>query len=275
MKDWEKFEIQATEFLNNFFSRYNYTFKRRGKKSSVTPDIKVFQDEKHLFNIEAKFSPAQSGQFVVHKEDKQFIFSDKNVCNNNKHTKRIIKHLNENFSNFKDGGNLPEDLEKTYAKRIINHYLSKNSMYIITSNKLDGFYSIFPTEKINENFKITAKLRKKRSGTRHLPYKDFQPVKHYLENHFKRLDTRMNDYFFMDEKKRAIVKTNKPISNHDDLYFGNKKYYLSEIETENENKYYVKKRSNVNNLNVIFSLEYIGPEENNGFEKFENYLVNY
>lgn len=273
MKDWQKFEIQATEFLNDFFSNYN--FKRKGKKSSVTPDIKVFQEEKHLFNIEAKFSPAQSGQFVVHKENKKFIFSENNVCNNNKYTKKIIEYLNKNFSDFKNGGNLPDNLELTYSKRIINHYLSKKSIFIITSNKLDSFYSIFPTEKINEYFKITANLRKKRSGTSHLPYKDFRPVKHYLENHFKKLNIRMNDYFFMNEKKRAFVKTDNPIIQNENLYFGHEKYYLSEIETVNENKYYVKKRSNVNNLNVIFSLKYTGQEKSIGFEKIGEYLLNY
>ena len=42
---------------------------------------------------------------------------------------------------------------------------------------------------------------------------------------------------------------------------------------EGENNYPIKIKSKTNNLNVIFSLKYIGPEKNIGIEHLKNYLT--
>ncbi|KXS38617.1 MAG: hypothetical protein AWU54_2209, partial [Candidatus Frackibacter sp. T328-2] len=117
MNDWEKFEIKATDFLNRNFKNTQLEFKRTGKKNSLAPDIKIFNNNNHIFNIEAKLSPAQSGQFVVYKNNNKFIFSENNICDNNRYTKKIISYLNKNFSKFENGGDLPNKLNKTYQER--------------------------------------------------------------------------------------------------------------------------------------------------------------
>ena len=56
-----------------------------------------------------------------------------------------------------------------------------------------------------------------------------------------------------------------------DRYFAQNKYYLSDHGLK-DNNYTIKKRAKTNNINLIFTLKYIGKEENIGLKYLVSYL---
>ena len=65
MLPWELFEINCTDYLNKNCGYQNIHFIRDGASDSNNSDISVYHDNKKIFDIECKLSPAQSSQFLV------------------------------------------------------------------------------------------------------------------------------------------------------------------------------------------------------------------
>ena len=59
MRNWEKFEQEATAYLNETYKHLSVTFQNTGGKDANTSDIKVMKGHQTLFSIEAKYSPSQ------------------------------------------------------------------------------------------------------------------------------------------------------------------------------------------------------------------------
>jgi len=74
MKNSEKFEIAAADYLTRTFSKYANFFHEGGNDSTVS-DIKVLTNEGKGFYIEVKEAISQSGQFVLFPniEEREFI----------------------------------------------------------------------------------------------------------------------------------------------------------------------------------------------------------
>jgi len=271
MKDWKKFEKEAVNYLNQRYNSTDLKFKNCGGSNSKMPDIKVYRNDNHIFNVEAKLSPSQSGQFVVKIKDDKFIFSSNNVFEKNEYSGKIIKYLNENFEFYSRVKQSSIEIDcpiNSLENWIINHYKAKNSEFIITSNEVKSFKAIIPIEEIPKYFNVSANLRRKRSGTRHLPKSQRTEIRELLEDYLADLGVFIDE--FKEEGKKTSIIINRSL-NKEEQYFGVDNFYLSP-DKDMDNKYFIKKRSMTNNINVIFSLEYIASTKDNGFEIFEEYI---
>ena len=102
MNPGEAFETRCYEYLKAFYVAKNAKFERKGGMDSTTSDIAVIKNNKVDFYIEAKDSPAQSGQFVLLPDEstKTFVFSPKNHSEPNELTNIMIEYMNQNFERF-------------------------------------------------------------------------------------------------------------------------------------------------------------------------------
>ena len=126
----EAFEIRCYEYLKAFYATRNINFERKGGMDSTTSDIAVIKNNKVDFYIEAKDSPAQSGQFVLLPDEstKTFVFSPKNHSTPNKLTDIMIEYMNQNFARFNHASTSGQSLEidnHVFSGWIVEHYKEK------------------------------------------------------------------------------------------------------------------------------------------------------
>lgn len=271
LNKWEKFEIEASSYLNKVYSHLPVSFILDGGSSSRSSDIKVYNNNNLLFSIESKYSPSQSGQFVILENENFYVLSKDSKCYNNIYSQTIIDYLNENKEYFtpkdQDAININIDLE-ILTNWIITHYKNKNSYFVITSCKLNDYKSIIPIEEIGNFFEVSAVIRRKRSGTRHIAKSKREQCINELEKYINKYGLRISDVFMQSNK--TIVEFNKEIElKKSERYFGND-FYLS--PSTDGKRYFLKTRAKTNNLNVIFSLTYFGPKENIGIELLEKFI---
>lgn len=257
-KNWKIFEEKSKDYLNTELKFSLINVKLGGGSNSIIPDLILHdKDDNKLFSIEAKLSPSQAGQIVIQKSNNRISLSEKSKSAN-KYSEIIINKLNSDLiltesklSNYQELDMLDNNLLSDWIKE---HYSNKGSKFIITSSKLESYYAIIPINEIDIFFEIKAIMRHKRSGTVDVPNKEKSIVtKEIIKNLGKTAK------FEILGKKLILNISDKKIKSN---YFG--QYYFSKIA---ENKFRIVKRSNTNNLNIIFTLKYIGLEENNGLDK--------
>lgn len=247
MQKWKIFEQNASSFLNTLYP--NFKFETIGSTDSNVPDIKAFDKEgKHLFNIEAKFSPAQAGQIVILNNGSTFEFSDKSMNKRINSTDLIIEYLNNNYNKYAEVAQsailIEVDSELLYSF-IEEQYHLKGNQWIIASSQASSLNSssvcLIPANELRDNFEVSASLRRKKSGTRDAPKKNREHVK-------KIISTIWDEYDIETDGKKTILR--RDIGSHpcelpDNLYLSKK----------GDNEYEIKVRSNTNNINVMFSLK--------------------
>lgn len=246
MKPGAEFELKCYRYLKDHYTTKNTTFLHEGGMNSTKSDIVAIKNGKVDFYIEAKDALAQSGQFVVLRNDatETYLFSPRNKSTPNEMTEIIINYMNQNFHYFKNAGTKGAPLNidsKIFADWIIEHYQNKQVKYVI-SYKQD--YIIFPIRKFQKYFKISANYRKKKSGSR-------KPAKKDLENIKQLIQTYYSTSVFTQTNGKLFVSISEPIT-QTKFPFDNYTYYLSE---QYPGKYEVRKLSNTQNMNVIFSVE--------------------
>ena len=123
MKDWEKFEISCTGYLNSSFGKYAQ-FIHTGGSDSTKPDIAVVLNNGKRFYMEAKKCPAQCGQFVLIPDIKKRIFkySDGNSEPLNFNSEAIIKHMNNFFDELEIGTTYKDMPPQKYTLNSIAEY---------------------------------------------------------------------------------------------------------------------------------------------------------
>lgn len=269
--DWEKFEIESCLYLNKVYESLPISFLQEGGKSSVNSDIKVYKGQEQLFSIEAKYSPSQSGQFVLVEKNRIYSLSNESKFENNEYTRIIIDYLNENIEGFTPKGqrainiNLDQDV---LAQWITEQYKRKDSYFIITSTNLSDYKAILPIEEIKNYFDVSAVIRRKRSGTAHVAQYRRESCIKELDEYIEQFGLEISE--IITHSKKTLVKFNKDKDfKKSERYFGSN-FFLSP-NTEGKG-YYIKTRSNTNNLNVIFSLVYKGPEENIGIDLLGKFI---
>lgn len=247
MKDWEEFEQNATEFLQRLSP--DFIFRNIGNKVSNAPDIEVLNLQNHkIFNIEAKYTPSQAGQIVVLDNNGVFQYSTKSKNIEVQATSILIEHLNINYSTYVDVSQsaIPISIHEDILYSFIEEqYRIKNNEWIIASNRTSSLTStsvcLIPISEIRNNFFVSAVLRRKKSGTSEVPK-------------------------FMRDRAREIVSSifHAPKFEEDGkkIYFygdiGHHPLQLPEnlyLSEKGMNKYEIRKRSNTNNANIMFSLE--------------------
>lgn len=273
---WKEYEINSCKFLNSTYSNLGFTFSNTGFSNSKESDVSILKNNIKIGNIEAKLSPSQAGQFVICECGQGFEFSSKNVYPINHYTRKIIKFINNNYYKYKEpstkGINLDcgDDLLYNW---VINHYKNnKSSDFLISSTNINSYNIIIPVEEIPKYFNISATVRNKKSGSRHLPKKLYDSCRDILfENMNKKGYSISNIY---SNNKKYIVKLNNEanLSNNDlKFYLNENELYLSDI---GNNEFAIKVCSNTNNTNIVFSLKLKNKVTSNlGIIEFENYLL--
>ncbi len=243
MSNWRSFEQNCTDYLNNVFGRYAH-FIRRGDKNSTVSDIEVTTNTGKHFYIEAKYCPAQCGQFVLLPdiETKKFEYSSANTTKLNCYSTLIINYMNDSFDEFNDSGTagkkiLFTDCTAVFAAWIVQTYKEKGVSFIIANEN-----TIFPVEKIISFFDISAKYRVKRSGSSKVGKANICFVSQHLKNNYpiKKI--------WDENGKLFLISTNQ---------LHNMKFVISGIEymiSKRDRCYEVRKLSNTFNANVIFSI---------------------
>lgn len=244
MKNWEKFENECAEYLQNKYSDQNINFELKGGFISNSNDIITTKNGKELFAIECKMSQSQCGQFVLeaNKKNKKFIFSDKNKTPLDKYAKAIIREMNNNFELcLSSGKDLPIE-EKLISKWVKNYYLNfKKTQFCITKSKTE--YIIFPIEKFDKYFTFSAMYRIKKSGSSNPSTKNIAEIEKLL----KIIDVNAKIEIIKDECY-AIINTDK------DLLIIKGDNYRYQLKREKE-KFKIRRLSNTSHSNFIVSIK--------------------
>ena len=266
-KHWELFEENATEYLNSNIQINNFSFATSGGSNSNVSDISVHYKSQSIFNIECKSKTSQAAQFVVINDSENKIFCDSRQ-NKGKKSRRapLIEHMNTNYSYYSSKSSVQLICnEKIMFDAVKEHYRDKDVLFFISSNHFEdfskNFIKIIGLDDMEEDYNISGVYRVKRSGPRDLPQKDLMHVKSIILKQFGECNIEIID-------KKAYLITNKVLKN---LYLDQKKYLLS---PDGRNAYRIKKRSNTQNSNVIFTLTFKPKDTtDNGLQKLKNTMV--
>lgn len=272
--DWELFEIECTEFLNSKFNDLGFSFKRKGSTNSTETDIAIMKNGTELSCIEAKMPNSQAGQIVILIEDGKFVFSQASVAPNNIFTQSIIDYINDNFEKYNNvsTSSIKIDLDEDILySRIIEHYTNvKKSAFFITGDIKTGYKAIFKCNELKKYFKISAVLRRKRSGTSDLPKK-------YRDTYLPIIDEALSSHSIFietaDEKSSKLYVTlTEEIKETACQYIVCDEFEIF-LAPEAGSTYRVKKRSNTNNPNIMFELSLkLSLNEDIGLDDFNHYL---
>jgi hypothetical protein len=235
---WRNFEEECATYLND---NYGKKFQLRGNSDSTVSDI-YFKNGKIEFYIEAKMPNAQCGQFVLFPDliNRQFVYSPKNRTQENEYSMMIIEFMNKNFDLFCDSGtagiaiNMPQIV---FYNWIINYYNDKDARFFITKDY--SKYIIFPIENFSKYFNVSAKYRKKKSGSSSLNNAN----KADFEIALKRSGIEY-DLVGLEVYSSENLDGIKVSGDRFDYMF-----------RENGDSYKVRRLSNTVNANVIFSIE--------------------
>ncbi len=259
MSNWKKFEKNATKFLNSNVKLRGISFLANGESDSNASDIEVIFNGHVIFTIECKFSPAQSSQFVVKKINNQFVYSEANRSNENG-SKAIIEHMNDNFSYYSTSvGSIDLICEQALMYERVIKQLSSKSVFFIASSVVDGFSSNSPIiiDRINnldQYFNISGVYRNKRSGTSYAKQRDLDGLKNCIKR---------GDKFFVFDPKNTLPAYPST----------NEKIYLP--KSDEQGYRVIKKRSNTNNKNVIFTLKLKDGLQSSKLNLLSEYILNH
>lgn len=264
MNPGEAFEKRCFEYLKQFYKDKQSTFDRKGGMDSTTSDIAVLKNNQVDYYIEAKDSPAQSGQFVLlpDEETETFVFSPRNHSEPNAMTNIMIEYMNQDFQKFNNAGTSGQQLDidtEVFAGWIVEHYKDRNVKYFISYDK---DYVILPIRKFAAYFDVIAKYRIKKSGSSDPAKKDFNLLKQIISNKYPSAS-------FTEEGKQLLVHLSTPPS-EDRFQHENYTYYFSQQEVSGV--YRLKRLSNTYNMNVIFSIQLKRNQDTNDLNEFEDDL---
>lgn len=273
---WKQYEIKSCDFLNSNYSDLGFTFFNTGFSNSNESDVTISKNNIIVGNIESKLSPSQAGQFVICEYGQGFGFSSKNVYPLNNYTTKIIEFINKNYYIYNKpstkGVNLDCGDELLY-NWVINHYKNnKKSDFIISSSNLDGYNIIIPVEDIPKHFNISATVRNKKSGSRHLPKKLYDECNEIVSETMDKKGYSVSKIYSSDKKYILKLNEESTLSNNDlKFYLGEHELYLSDI---GNNEFAIKVCSTTNNTNIVFSLKLKDKTSSNfGLLKFKKYLL--
>lgn len=103
MDSWRNFEIDCANYLNKKYGAYAKFISFGGANSNV-PDITAKTNSGRFFGLEAKYCPAQSGQFVLLPDitTREFVYSRLNASSPNMSACIILYHDFVQFSNVQN-----------------------------------------------------------------------------------------------------------------------------------------------------------------------------
>lgn len=245
MEAWQQFEEDCYLYLSRKYSTNGTKFIKFGSADSTLPDIKVHLTNNTSFFIEAKDSNAQCGQFVLipDEDSETFLYSERNKSELNEYSAAIIVHMNQNYKSFSTAGTRGQQIgisKQIFYNWIMNYYYSKDVRYFITKG---SNFIVFPLEKFDSYFDVSATYRMKKSGSA-------DPSNANQEEVIQLLQNSGFDFSYFNEGKAFFVSTSTNLNNR--RIVGNKYIYM--FREFGENTYKVRQLSNTCNSNVIFSI---------------------
>ena len=262
MSNWQDFEFDCTDYLNDTFGNYA-TFYHEGGADSTVPDIRVKTNTNRTFYIDAKHCPAQCGQFVLLPDisTRTFKYSTLNVNRINDYAIEIIKFMNEDFDEFREAGTAGKDINmqncpKVFADWIIQVYKEKGASLFITND-----FRIISIDDFSKYFNVSAKYRIKRSGSGSVGKSRLSVISTYIKDHYCNISSVVAD------GDKLFVTSSLDLHNERFIY-GDYEYMIS----DRGSSYEVRKLSNTYNANVIFSIDLKGDRAGMSNDEFIAFL---
>jgi hypothetical protein len=256
MPAWKEFEKNVTTYLNDKIKISGISFISKGESDSNASDIEVYLNNKNIFSIECKYSPAQSSQFVVKEINNQFIFSEENRSSKDGASK-IIQHMNTNYSSYSNSSNSCDLFcSKDLMFERVRKQLSAKSVFFISSSYISEYSISKPIvvdliSNIDKYFDISGKYRVKRSGTSYPNLSHLTGLNGYQKKGDK--------FYFYDPQNKM---PNYPPNNS----------HLFLQAADGNGFRLIKKRSATSNKNVIFTLKLKNDIKFGGIDKLKNYI---
>ena len=244
MSKWGLFEDKCFHYLKATYGTDIVTFESEGKSNSAAPDVKVLIGGRHAFNMETKMANAQCGQFVLFPNEakRQFEYSRGNAYQINSDSRAIMIYMDNLFDTFCVAGSRGQAI--TLDKAILyswikNYYKSKGVQFFVS--EWQGRIVIFPIDKMEDYFNVSAIYRMKKSGsTSPSPSNNTEILG--LVN-----DPTANIY---TDSGKVFVSTTKNLT--DTILKGDKYSYI--FRFAGSGTYMIRRLSNTFNSNVIFSI---------------------
>lgn len=260
---WQEFEEECLEYLRKKYPNSAATFELKGNHNSTVSDIFVTIHNHSSFYIDVKEPIAQSGQFVLFSNNttRQFEYSKKNETKINPYSQEIMAYMDKFYDEFVSAGTTGLSLDMDpdiFCNWIKKHYQEKGAEFFMSKGK--NGYVIFPLDKINEYFDVSAKYRIKKSGSSNLSAKDRTLLPTIISQLF------INKYSIFTDGKKTYVETEANI-NRKKVSYGEYTYYFNK---SSHNSYVVTRLSNTRNLNVIFTVALKQEQNLSDLKVFEN-----
>ncbi len=260
MESWKEFEKSCYLYLVREYGNI-CSFEPHGESDSTNSDIEVSTKRNGTFFIEAKEDVAQCGQFVLYpdEENGEFIYSPRNKSRLNIYSQNIIDYMNDNFEGFVTAGTRGKNInvpESVFCGWIKNYYATKNVRFFITK---DSDYIIFPIERFDEYFSVSATYRIKKSGSS-------SPSKSNVPEIRSILAKRCCNFELLTSGSKLYVKADENLGGL--KLKGNKYTYL--FNKTERNIYNIRKLSNTQNANVIFTISLKKRQDMRDLQEFKN-----
>ncbi|MCR5605731.1 MAG: hypothetical protein K6F69_02800 [Treponema sp.] len=271
MKNWQKCEEECLKYLQINYSKKGYDFEAEGGSDSTKSDILLKKYGMVTFYIESKMSQAQCGQFVAFPDPKSrtFDYSRANAYPINIHSELILEKMAEDFDRYKNPGTDGIELlmdNGLFYSWIGEFYKEKNVKYFIiekdvgNNNMSSNNFVIFPIEHFQHYFNVSAKYRRKKSGSSNPTENDYSEITKAAKSEgFSITDFYSNDGKHLLVQMNAAPGTYKIIGENHTFQFKN----------TSGNEFIVTRLSNTNNPNVIFSIGLIQDQQQRDLDKFE------
>ena len=245
ISNWEIHERECYQYLKNTFGQ-DAEFIHHGGSDSTISDIQVRTKNGQSFWIECKSPQAQSGQFVAIPKDGRFYFSERNKSLPNEISEFIINIMNRDFYKYSNAGTAGIGLDinsDIFAYWIKNMYKNKGVKYFIT-HSTTGKYVILPLDDISRYYSIGATFRAKKSGSSNVAKSSQEMVAQRIVESLN-VSTSQIEYGVKMRVDSPLIADKQKIEINGYVYMFSK---------TPDGCFIIRRLSNTNNLNVIFSV---------------------
>ena len=245
ISNWEIHERECYQYLKNTFGQ-DAEFIHHGGSDSTISDIQVRTKNGQSFWIECKSPQAQSGQFVAIPKDGKFYFSERNKSLPNEISEFIINIMNRDFYKYSNAGTAGIGLDinsDIFAYWIKNMYKNKGVKYFIT-HSTTGKYVILPLDDISRYYSIGATFRVKKSGSSNVAKSSQEMVAQRIVESLN-VSTSQIEYGVKMRVDSPLIADKQKIEINGYVYMFSK---------TPDGCFIIRRLSNTNNLNVIFSV---------------------
>lgn len=244
ISNWEIHERECYQYLKNVFGQ-DAEFIHHGGSDSTISDIEVRPNRGQSFWIECKSPQAQSGQFVAIPKDGKFYFSERNKSLPELST-YIIGTMNRDFYRYSNAGTAGIRLDinsDTFAFWIKNMYKKKSVKYFIT-HSTSGKFVIIPIDDFSKYYSIAATFRAKKSGSSNVAKSSQEIVAQKIVESLN-VSASQIEYGVKMRVDSPLIADKQKIEINGYVYMFSK---------TPDGCFVIRRLSNTNNLNVIFSI---------------------